>query len=103
MNTTKSEYVKRLRTQSAYPTYRFFVRLIAMMFYIIGVFRVFDSFVDFLTVEPSSFLKGIITLLIASIVGIMYIVFGKFAKEAMMILADVADSITDINSRHDAK
>ena len=103
MNTPKFEYVQRLRNQSAYPTYRFFVRLITIIFYVIGALRIFDSFVDFLTVEPSSFLKAIISLLIALIIGIMYIVIGKVAKEAMMMLADIADSITDINSRHDSQ
>ena len=36
MNTPKQNYIERIRTQSAYPTFRSFIGVIALLFYVLG-------------------------------------------------------------------
>ncbi|MEY4568285.1 MAG: hypothetical protein RLY14_3255 [Planctomycetota bacterium] len=102
MKTPKSQNLQRIRSQSAYKTYRFFAKLVAILIYIYGTFRIFDAFVSFLFPnEPGSALKGLLIMHIAIIIGIIYIVLGKVLKEALLMLADIADSVTDMNTRND--
>ena len=46
-------------------------------------------------------IEGLAGVFIGLIGGLIYIVLGKVTKEAALMLADMADSITDLNSRYE--
>ncbi len=100
MRTRKQEYIDRIRSNTAYPTYRAFVRILMMFGYVLAMSIVVAGVVDYTTRGYlSAFLLGGKFLIGSIIVGVITVFFSRLWKEAALILADIADSITDINSK----
>ena len=97
-NVTKEQYIKRIRSESAYPAFRLLTNIFAIISYVIGGFTIL-SFTGVLTAKGLT-LEGIVLSIATILVGIIFIIIGKVAKETSSMLADVADSIMDLNSRY---
>jgi len=105
MNPLREQYLDRIRSESAYPAFRGVVNIIARLFYAFGGLIIVAAIIQALIV----LLKGggmgpvgIPVTLFAVVFGLFYIVLGKVIREVSLMLADVADSITDLNSRYES-
>ena len=97
MNPEKKSHIERIRSESAYPTFRMMAELGCWIFWIIGVL----GFLGFSLKSLFSGQLGMIGFIAGLIwVGVFYAA-GLVFKEASLMLADLADSITDANSRHE--
>jgi hypothetical protein len=90
MNEQKLTYLLRIRSQSAYPWIRRLSTFVAFVFYSIALFMVLLSVGLF-------GMKG----LLAVPVAFLFVIAGAVLKEASILLADIADSVTDLNSRYE--
>jgi len=90
MNEQKLTYLLRIRSQSAYPWIRRLSTFVAFVFYSIALFMVLLSVGLF----------GMAGLL-AVPVAFLFVIAGAVLKEASILLADIADSVTDLNSRYE--
>jgi hypothetical protein len=90
MNEQKLTYLLRIRSQSAYPWIRRLSTFVAFVFYSIALFMVLLSVGLF-------GMKG----LLAAPVAFLFVIAGAVLKEASILLADIADSVTDLNSRYE--
>jgi hypothetical protein len=100
MPSPKHQYIQRIRAQSAYPTFRWLVRVAAILIYVAGglaMLAATNTGVGLLILEQS--VLGWVVLLCGPLVGLVFFVVGRVTQEAASILADIADSITDLNSR----
>jgi hypothetical protein len=102
MNPAKQNYLNRIRSESAYPVYRSLIGLFVLIFYVLGGLVILGGLVTGLgTMFHTGFLAGVFVILISFVFGAIYIILAKFMKEAMLMAADLTDSITDLNSRYD--
>jgi hypothetical protein len=99
MNSPKQKYIERIRSQSAYPTFRSLIRIIAILFYVLGALAILGGLAGIANQGSS----GILALFGGIISGIICIVVGQVTQETASILADIADSITDLNCRYEQK
>ena len=90
MNEQKLTYLLRIRSQSAYPWIRRLSTFVAFVFYSIALFMVVLGVGLF----------GMAGLL-AVPVAFLFVIAGAVLKEASIMLADIADSITDLNARYE--
>jgi len=94
----KGQYIKRIRGQSAYPVFRSFLRLSQLFIYgISGLLMLGGLIAGLLT----GGWPGIILAAIYFIAGLVLAIFGRVSIEASTMLADIADSITDLNYRYE--
>jgi hypothetical protein len=99
MNTPKQKYIERIRSQSAYPTFRSLIGIIAILFYVLGALAILGG-LGGMANQGSS---GIVVLFGGIVSGIICIVIGRVTQETASMLADIADSITDLNCRYEQK
>lgn len=90
MNEQKLHYLLRIRSQSSYPWIRRLSTFVAFVFYSIALFMVLLGVGLF----------GMIGLL-AVPVAFLFVIAGAVLKEASIMLADIADSVTDLNCRYE--
>jgi hypothetical protein len=90
MNEQKELYLDRIRSQSAYP----WIRRLAVV-----VLLAFFSSAIFILVLALAFF-GKLGLLVLPISIILFIA-GAVLREASIMLADIADSVTDLNCRYE--
>ena len=90
MNEQKLHYLLRIRSQSSYPWIRRLSTFVAFVFYSIALFMVLLGVGLF-------GMKG----LLAVPVAFLFVIAGAVLKEASIMLADIADSVTDLNSRYE--
>jgi ABC-type polysaccharide/polyol phosphate export permease len=90
MNEQKQHYLLRIRSQSAYPWIRRLSTFVAFIFYSIALFMVVIAFGFF---GPAG--------LLAIPVAFLFVIAGAVLKEASILLADIADSVTDLNCRYE--
>jgi hypothetical protein len=98
-NIKKEQYIKRIRSESAYPTFRLLTNIFAIIFYIIGGFFAICGVFGGVFTMTHDFVQGVVVLIFSPLLGALYIIIGKVAKETSSMLADVADSIMDLNCR----
>jgi hypothetical protein len=93
MNASKQQYITTIRANTSYPTYRGIIGIITKIGYIISGILALAGILYFIRFPGA-------TVALFSIVASPLIFLGaRFWKEAALILADIADSITDANSR----
>jgi hypothetical protein len=97
MNTQKDQYLDRIRSQSAYPWVRRIAGLVALFFYTLGAISIFGGLIVTFTGNGS----GGLAIILGGILGIIYFVLGAIIKEVSIMLADIADSVTDLNCRYE--
>jgi hypothetical protein len=100
-NSAKERYIARIRSESAYPTFRSIVSLFAVILYVVGTLFIIGGLFGGLVALAQDAGRGIGLMIVGAVVGIIYIILGKVSKEAAFMLADVADSLTDLNSRNE--
>lgn len=99
MNATKQQYLGQVRSNTAYPTYRAIVEIITVLGYIQAGFYALVALIAGLGGMRNSFLMGLGILVGGGLLAALTFFLAKFWKEASLILADMGDSITDMNSR----
>jgi len=90
MNQQKEIYLHRIRSQSAYPWIRRLALVVALAFFSIAIFILVLALAFF----------GKFGLLAVPISIILFIA-GAVLRESSIMLADIADSITDLNCRYE--
>jgi hypothetical protein len=91
MNEQKLTYLSRIRSQSAYPWIRRLSTFVAFIFYSIALFMVVVS-------VGLAGLAGLLSIPVA----FLFVIAGAVLKEASILLADIADSVTDLNCRYES-
>jgi hypothetical protein len=99
MDATKQSYLNEIRNNTAYPTYRGIIGLIAMLLYVMAVLYGLGSLIGGLGMMRNSFLGGLGMILMGLVAAALTFLLARFWKEAALILADIGDSITDANAR----
>jgi len=90
MNERKQLYLNRIRSQSAYPLIRKVATFVALLFYSI-------AFLIVLVAVKVYSLYGLFALPVA----LLFAIAGGLLKEVSIMVADIADSITDLNCRYE--
>lgn len=99
MNETKATYLQRIRSQSAYPWIRRLSTFVAFVFYTIAfMLSALSIVVGSLAAKGAFFLPIVLCTLIVSV---LFVIAGAVLKEASIMLADIADSVTDLNCRYE--
>lgn len=120
MNENKKRYIKKIRENTAYPAYRALINLAAVLGYTFtalfilgisgaGTARMFKVRAELVFHNPGSTVGDQLAamlssdgfmVILAGIVGAIVMYLGiRFCKEASLILADIADSITETNAQ----
>jgi hypothetical protein len=90
MNEQKQHYLLRIRSQSAYPWVRRLSTFVAFIFYSIALFMVVVS-------VGLAGLAGLLSIPVA----FLFVIAGAVLKEVSIMVSDIADSVTDLNSRYE--
>ena len=90
MNEQKELYLLRIRSQSAYPLLRKVATFVAFLFYSI-------AFLIVLVAVKLYSLYGLFALPVA----FLFAIAGGVLKEVCIMVADIADSVTDLNCRYE--
>jgi hypothetical protein len=99
MNASRQQYLQSIRAETAYPVYRGVIGTIALLGYVLAGVIALGALVTGLGAMASSFLTGLITLVAGGVVAAITFLVAKLSKEASLMLADIADSTVDANSR----
>jgi hypothetical protein len=95
MNNVTQQYLNTLRSNTAYPTYRGFIGVIAMLGYLLaGVFGL-GALIGGLTTMSRSFLAGVAVLIMGGIVAALNFLLARLFREAALIVADIGDATVD--------
>jgi hypothetical protein len=98
MNNQKNLYLDRIRSQSSYPWIRRIAGLVALFFYMLGAILFFSGLITTLTGSGG----GGLALIFGALLGVLFFVIGAIIRETSIMVADIADSITDLNSRYES-
>ncbi len=96
-NELKANYIKRLREQSAYPALRLSLD-VALGITLVATPVWFILFAISLNIDPTH-----ITSFLYLGCAFLFPFFGLLARESGSLLIDIADSITDLNSRYEGQ
>jgi hypothetical protein len=99
MNPQKRKYLARIRSDSAYPAFRVIVNVVNLLLYALGGIAFAGAIVFGFGLGRAD--SNPPMLFVGMAMGIFYVVLGKVFREVSLMLADVADSITDLNSRYE--
>jgi len=99
MNTHKKQYIKDLRSNSAYPTYRSIIGIIAFLGYSLAVIIALATSIVGAIMMTQSVLQGLSIMGIGLLNSAIIFILAKFSKEKSLIIADIGDSITEANSQ----
>ena len=100
MKNGKQRYIEQIRTNTAYPTYRRFVGILTILGYVLAGLLVLIAFLG--SVEGFSvgeYLDAIAVSVGSVVVAVIIVFLSRLLKEAALIFADIADSITDASSK----
>jgi hypothetical protein len=79
------------------------INIFAVVLYIVGAICIIGGVVAGLAALSQNGAQTIGMMVGGLVIGIIYIIIGKVTKEAAFMLADVADCLTDQNSRNERK
>ena len=91
----KNAYLTRIRNETAYPWLRTFVQFIYLFTMVLGVGLVLAGAVI------GFYFGHAITGMLPVLGGLLLMALVVIIKEASLMLADIADSITDLNCRYE--
>ncbi len=100
MSANKQAYIQSIRASSAYPVYRGIIGVIAMLGYAaaIGVALSGIAFaIASLKAVGAVSSSGI--ALLSLLTGLVVWLLIRFSKEAALMIADIADALTEGNAR----
>ena len=98
MKTNKENYLKQIRADTAYPTYRGIVGVITFLGYLLIVVYTLIGIVASLSGMRDNPAMGSVMLVGCILGAILGIVLVRFLKEVALMIADMVDSIIDANS-----
>lgn len=98
MDAQKENYLKEIRANTAYPTYRGIIGIIALLGYILAGLNALGTLVSGLMTMGDSFLAGLGILIFGAVASALIFLLARFWKEAALILVDIGDSVTETNS-----
>jgi hypothetical protein len=99
MENSKQQYLEAIRSNSAYPVYRNFIGILAILGYLIaGIDALVALFMGFNAMRYA-FFAGVGYIIVGGIGAVLVYFLVKFFKEAALILADIGDSTLEANSR----
>ena len=99
MNQEKQQYLNTIRSNTAYPTYRGIIGIIAILGYLLAGLSALSAVISGFAAMGDSFMAGVGIIIGGAIFSGLIFLGARFWKEAALILADIGDSITDANSR----
>jgi hypothetical protein len=94
----KQQYLQSVRSNSAYPTYRGFIGIIALLGYLMAAASGLSAIISGLMSMRSSFLLGLAILVMGSISTALIFLLARFFNEAALILVDIGDSVAETNA-----
>lgn len=101
MNPHKKKYLDRIRSESAYAAFRGYGHLASLVFYAFGILSIIvGAFIGFGILGGGMNLWALAGGLV---LGFFYFVIGHLIHEGAAMLADIADSTTDLNSRYEGQ
>jgi len=99
MENSKQQYLESIRSNSAYPVYRNFIGILALLGYLVaGIDALVALIMGFVSMR-SSFFGGVGIIILGGLGAVLTYFLVKFFKEAALILADITDSTLEANSR----
>lgn len=98
----KASYLQRIRKESAYSWFRAFVGIISLVIIALGGAWLLFGTILGLFVGSFSGTMGILSAIIPAVGGVIVMGLGVVLREASIMVADIADSITDLNCRYEA-
>lgn len=98
MNPEKQQYLDRIRANTAYPTYRGIIGIIAVLGYALAGLQGLAALITGFGSMGQSFLAGLGILIGGLIIAALIFLGARFWKEGALILVDIGDSITEANS-----
>jgi hypothetical protein len=99
MNSSKQQYLDAIRRNSAYPTYRGVIGLIAFVFFAIAAVTALSVVVSGIALMTRSFMGGVAAIVLGLLFAALFFLAGKLFKEAALVHVDMGDSVIDSNSQ----
>jgi hypothetical protein len=99
MSQQKQQYLELIRANSAYPVYRGFIGTIALVGYALAALVGLGALIGGLGLMSQSFAVGLLALVAGAVMAYLYYLLARFFREAALMLADLADSTVESNSR----
>ena|SRR5690625_1610276 len=100
MNPQKQQYLNNIRVNTAYPTYRGIIGIIAILGYLFAILQGLGALITGFSRMGDSFIGGVGIIIGGLLIAGLIFLGARFWKEGALILADIGDSITDKNSRN---
>jgi hypothetical protein len=99
MNELKKKYLQRIRKESAYSFLRGFLNVVLALTLVVSAISLFYAFIAFKGFSKSG--SGYQVFLSFFGIGTLLPIVGYLGKQSGLLLIDIADSITDLNSRYE--
>ncbi|HVU08043.1 MAG TPA: hypothetical protein VHG89_05815 [Verrucomicrobiae bacterium] len=99
MENAKHQYLESIRSGTAYPVYRNFIGILAMLGCVVAGIEVIAALISGLSTMRYSFFSGVGIIIVGGVAAVITYFLVKFFKEAALILADIGDSTLEANSR----
>jgi len=100
-NLAKELYVDRITKQTTYPVFRSLIGILTILIHLLAVVSLaIGGALSFSLVDHSFFFATLVLIATLIISFILYII-GRLVYEVASILADLADSTLDLNSRYE--
>lgn len=100
MPESKKIYLEKIRDETAYPIFRRIIQIFSWLIIGFGILCIISSCIAFLIfIIKGDGVPAIMSLVGGVLIGIIYITLGRLLKELASVLADIADSVTEMNSR----
>ena len=101
MSPQKAAYIDRIRSESAYKWFRGFISIITLILYSFAGISIFAGFAVIIFAGKGTGVLGIISAFAPLLIGVILFLIAIVSKEASLMLADLADSVMDLNARYD--
>ena len=100
MKEDKTNYLKLIRAETAYPTYRGMVNLLTILGYVMaGLLALFYFIGGIVVMINTSFFAGLFGWIIGAVATVIQVVIVRFMREISFMIADMVDSTIDTNSK----
>ena len=100
MKNDKQRYIDQIRINTAYPTFRRFAGILMIIGYVsAGVLALITLLGSIEAFSERQYREGFSFIVGAVIAAVIIVSASRLLKEAALIFADIADSITDANSK----
>ena len=101
MSPQKAAYIDRIRSESAYKWFRGFISIITLILYSFAGISIFVGITTIVVAGNGTGMWGIISAFIPLLIGVILFLIAIVSREASLMLADLADSVMDLNARYD--